>query len=78
MIGVDGALYQSMEFTGEGVQYLTMDDQAVPLPTWPSKPEAKNGIFPVDELTEAYMKEHQQPSVCKYMKQIRMLVYEQE
>ncbi len=57
MLGVDGALYKSMEFVGEGIQYLTMDDRFT-IANMAIEAGAKNGIFPVDELTEAYMKEH--------------------
>ena len=56
-IGVDGALYQSMEFTGDGIQYLTMDDRFT-ICNMAIEAGAKNGIFPVDEQTEAYLKEH--------------------
>ncbi len=57
MIGVDGALYQSMEFTGEGIQYLTMDDRFT-ICNMAIEAGGKNGIFPVDDLAAAYMKEH--------------------
>ncbi|MDD6034803.1 MAG: 3-isopropylmalate dehydratase large subunit [Lachnospiraceae bacterium] len=57
MIGVDGALYKSMEFVGEGVKNLTMDDRFT-IANMAIEAGAKNGIFPVDELTVAYMKEH--------------------
>ena len=57
MIGVDGALYKSMEFTGEGVHSLTMDDRFT-IANMAIEAGAKNGIFEVDELTRAYMKEH--------------------
>ena len=57
MIGVDGALYQSMEFTGEGIQYLTMDDRFT-ICNMAIEAGGKNGIFPVDDLAVAYMKEH--------------------
>lgn len=56
-IGVDGALYKSMEFVGEGVKSLTMDDR-FSIANMAIEAGAKNGIFPVDELTIAYMKEH--------------------
>ncbi|MCQ4636578.1 3-isopropylmalate dehydratase large subunit [Anaerovorax odorimutans] len=55
MIGVDGALYKSMEFTGEGVASLSMDDRLC-IANMAIEAGAKNGIFPVDEVTEAYMK----------------------
>ena len=57
MIGVDGALYQSLEFTGDGIANLTMDDRFT-LANMAIEAGAKNGIFPVDDLAEAYMKEH--------------------
>ena len=56
-IGVDGALYKSMEFTGEGVSHLSMDDRFT-IANMAIEAGAKNGIFPVDEKTIAYMKEH--------------------
>ncbi len=54
MIGVDGALYRSMEFTGEGVASLSMDDRFT-VCNMAIEAGAKNGIFPVDEQTTAYM-----------------------
>ena len=54
MIGVDGALYKSMEFTGEGVATLTMDDRLC-ICNMAIEAGAKNGIFPVDDVTRAYM-----------------------
>lgn len=54
MIGVDGALYKSMEFTGEGVSSLSMDDRFT-VCNMAIEAGAKNGIFPVDEKTLAYM-----------------------
>ena len=54
MIGVDGALYRSMEFTGPGVSSLTMDDRFT-ICNMAIEAGAKNGIFPVDEKTIAYM-----------------------
>ncbi len=56
-IGVDGALYKSMEFTGEGVAELSMDDRFT-IANMAIEAGGKNGIFPVDEKTTAYMKEH--------------------
>ena len=53
-IGVDGALYKSMEFTGEGVASLSMDDRFC-ICNMAIEAGAKNGIFPVDEKTVAYM-----------------------
>lgn len=57
MIGVDGALYKSMEFVGDGIAYLTMDDRFT-IANMAIEAGGKNGIFPVDELAAAYMKEH--------------------
>ncbi|MCH5186393.1 MAG: 3-isopropylmalate dehydratase large subunit [Oscillospiraceae bacterium] len=57
MIGVDGALYKSMEFTGEGMRNLTMDDRFT-IANMAIEAGAKNGIFEVDDITIQYMKEH--------------------
>ena len=57
MIGVDGALYKSMEFVGEGVKNLSMDDRFT-IANMAIEAGGKNGIFPVDELAIEYMKEH--------------------
>lgn len=57
MIGVDGALYKSMEFVGDGIANLTMDDRFT-IANMVIEAGAKNGIFPVDEKAIAYMKEH--------------------
>ncbi len=57
LIGVDGALYQSLEFTGDGIANLTMDDRFT-IANMAIEAGAKNGIFPVDDLAQAYMKEH--------------------
>ena len=56
-IGVDGALYKSMEFTGEGVANLSMDDRFT-IANMAIEAGGKNGIFPVDDKAIAYMKEH--------------------
>lgn len=58
-IGVDGALYKSMEFVGDGIANLTMDDRFT-MANMAIEAGAKNGIFPVDEQAETYMKEHTQ------------------
>ena len=54
MIGVDGALYKSMEFAGDGVATLSMDDRLC-ICNMAIEAGAKNGIFPVDEVTMAYL-----------------------
>jgi 3-isopropylmalate/(R)-2-methylmalate dehydratase large subunit len=56
-IGVDGALYKSMEFTGEGIKELSMDDRFT-IANMAVEAGGKNGIFSVDEKTIEYMKEH--------------------
>lgn len=56
MIGVDGALYKSMEFTGEGVKELSMDARFT-MANMAIEAGAKNGIFPVDEKTLEYVKD---------------------
>lgn len=56
-IGVDGALYQSLEFTGDGIANLSMDDRFT-IANMAIEAGAKNGIFPVDEKAKAYMKAH--------------------
>ena len=53
-IGVDGALYQSLEFTGEGVSSLSMDDRFT-ISNMAIEAGGKNGIFPVDEKTMEYI-----------------------
>ncbi len=57
MVGVDGALYKSMEFTGEGVKSLSMSDRFC-IANMAIEAGAKNGIFPVDEETLTYVKAH--------------------
>ncbi len=57
MIGVDGALYKSMEFVGEGVASLSMDDRFT-IANMAIEAGGKNGIFPVDDKAVSYMKEH--------------------
>lgn len=57
MIGVDGALYESMEFTGEGLVNLSMDDR-FSMANMAIEAGAKNGIFKIDEITLEYVKNH--------------------
>ncbi|MBP3544631.1 MAG: 3-isopropylmalate dehydratase large subunit [Lachnospiraceae bacterium] len=57
MIGVDGALYKSMEFVGDGIANLSMDDRFT-IANMAIEAGGKNGIFPVDDLAIEYMKEH--------------------
>ena len=65
MIGVDGALYKSMEFTGEGIKNLTMDDRFT-ICNMAIEAGGKNGIFPVDDLAVQYMKEHSKREFTVY------------
>jgi 3-isopropylmalate/(R)-2-methylmalate dehydratase large subunit len=65
MIGVDGALYKSMEFTGEGMHTLTMDDRFT-IANMAIEAGAKNGIFEVDDKTVEYMKEHSSKEYTVY------------
>ena len=78
-LGVDGALYQSLEFAGDGVAALTMDDRLC-ICNMAIEAGAKNGIFPVDEQTLAYLREHgaKEPRVyaadpdAEYARTVRM------
>ena len=65
MIGVDGALYRSMEFMGEGVKYLSMDDRFA-MTNMAIEAGGKNGIFIVDDLTREYMKKHSTKEFTEY------------
>ncbi len=56
LIGVDGALYKSIEFAGEGVKYMTMDDRFT-ICNMAIECGAKNGVFPVDDVTMEYVKQ---------------------
>lgn len=69
MIGVDGALYKSMEFVGSGLKSLSMDDRLT-MANMAIEAGAKNGIFLVDERTIGYMEEHknQNPAFAKEIK----------
>lgn len=53
-IGVDGALYESLEFTGEGIKHISMDGRLT-IANMAIEAGAKNGIFPVDDITLAYV-----------------------
>ena len=64
-IGVDGALYKSMEFVGEGVKSLTIFDRLT-IANMAIEAGAKNGIFPVDEQTAAYVKERSDREIKVY------------
>ena len=55
-IGVDGALYQSLEFTGDGVSSISMDGRLT-IANMAIEAGAKNGIFPVDDICRAYLSE---------------------
>ena len=64
-IGVDGALYKSIEFTGDGVENLSMDDRFT-IANMAIEAGGKNGIFPVDEKALAYIKEHSEKPFTVY------------
>ena len=64
-IGVSGALYRSLEFVGEGVRSLTMEDRLC-ICNMAIEAGAKNGIFPVDETCEAYLRGRSQRPWVKY------------
>ncbi len=65
MIGVDGALYSSMEFAGDGIAHLSMDDRFT-MANMAIEAGAKNGIFPVDHKTISYLAEHADRSYTAY------------
>lgn len=65
LIGVDGARYSSLEFSGDGVGLLSMDERFT-IANMAIEAGAKNGIFPVDETTLAYVKEHSQKAYTVY------------
>ncbi|NLY17692.1 MAG: 3-isopropylmalate dehydratase large subunit [Clostridiaceae bacterium] len=57
MLGVDGALYKSMEYTGDGLEFLSMDDRFT-MANMAIEAGAKNGIFEVDDETISYIRDH--------------------
>lgn len=65
MIGVDGALYKSMEFSGEGLKYLNIDDRLC-IANMAIEAGAKNGIFPVDDITRKYCHNRFQGTPVEY------------
>ena len=65
MIGVDGALYQSLEFCGEGVSSLSMDDRLC-IANMAIEAGAKNGIFPVDDITIKYCENRFKRPIMKF------------
>ena len=65
MIGVDGALYKSMEFCGDGLKYLSIDDRLC-IANMAIEAGAKNGIFPVDDVTRAYVRKRFQRTPVEY------------
>ena len=65
MIGVDGALYRSMEFAGDGLAYLSIDDRLC-IANMAIEAGAKNGIFPVDDITRAYTQGRFQGQAVEY------------
>lgn len=64
-IGVDGALYKSMEFVGDGIKNLSMDDRFT-IANMAIEAGGKNGIFPVDDVAETYIKEHSKKQYTVY------------
>ena len=65
MIGVDGALYKSMEFTGPGIRGISMSDRLC-IANMAIEAGAKNGIFPVDDVTLSYIAEHSKRAPVLY------------
>lgn len=75
-IGVDGALYKSLEFGGEGVSHLSMDERFT-IANMAIEAGAKNGIFPVDDQTRAYLEGRVDRS-CEAAEADKDAVYERE
>lgn len=65
MIGVDGALYKSMEFCGDGIAFLSMDDRFT-MANMAIEAGGKNGIFPVDEIALEYINSHSEKPFAVY------------
>lgn len=65
LIGVDGALYKSLEFTGDGVKYLNIDDRLA-ICNMAIEAGAKNGFFECDEITEQYLKGRFKREIRRY------------
>jgi 3-isopropylmalate/(R)-2-methylmalate dehydratase large subunit len=65
MIGVDGALYKSMEYSGDGLKYLNIDDRFT-IANMAIEAGAKNGIFPVDSQTLEYIGAHSKKPYTVY------------
>ena len=65
LIGVDGALYKSMEFVGDGIKHLNIDDRFT-ICNMAIEAGAKNGIFPVDDITRQYLKDRFKREIKAY------------
>jgi 3-isopropylmalate/(R)-2-methylmalate dehydratase large subunit len=65
ILGVDGALYKTLEFTGDGLKYLGMDDR-FSLCNMAIEAGAKSGIVAVDEITKEFLKDKKLPREPKY------------
>lgn len=78
MIGVDGALYRSMEFVGDGIALLSIDDRFT-IANMAIEAGGKNGIFPVDDVTIAYLEAHKAKNArpCKIYEADEDAIYDQ-
>lgn len=78
MIGVDGALYRSMEFVGDGIALLSIDDRFT-IANMAIEAGGKNGIFPVDDVTIAYLEAHTAKNArpCKIYEADEDAIYDQ-